>query len=174
MPALHTQITDMIFAAKSTRWNTVRSHKFRPSPAAPKCTRAHESAPRLQRPRRATTCDRRREREENRSDVDVGVASARLFARGLSAHASVARRHLRELMKEESLHSATTNALPPAAWASKKSGVYLASPRTVAASAPDRQSHRPRAYINTKIETGMAGVVGTGIERGAVLGNYAA
>src|SRR3954471_2654016 len=142
------KITDMIFAAHILKGNRVKI----PTKVVPGSTEVHADMKRLNlrgAPRQGN--------EKSIEDVLLD-AGCDLFASGCGACLGGPEDTFGRLMKQEVCIS-TTNRNFPGRMGSKKASVYLASPLTVAASALTGHVTDPRDYINTKIETGMAGVV---------------
>lgn len=142
------KITDMIFAANLLKGNTVKIKTF----VVPGSTEVHADMKRLNL--------RGAVREGNEKSIeDVLVdAGCLIGASGCSACLGGPADTFGRLQGTEVCIS-TTNRNFPGRMGSKNAAVYLASPLTVAASALTGRVTDPREYINTKIETGMAGVM---------------
>jgi 3-isopropylmalate/(R)-2-methylmalate dehydratase large subunit len=142
------KITDMIFAANLLKGNTVKIKTF----VVPGSTEVHADMKRLNL--------RGAAREGNEKSIeDVLVdAGCLIGASGCSACLGGPADTFGRLQGTEVCIS-TTNRNFPGRMGSKNAAVYLASPLTVAASALTGHVTDPREFVNTKIETGMAGVM---------------
>jgi 3-isopropylmalate/(R)-2-methylmalate dehydratase large subunit len=142
------KITDMIFAANILKGNRVKI----PTKVVPGSTEVHSDMKRLNL--RGVPKDTN---EKSIEDVLLD-AGCEVFASGCGACLGGPPDTFGRLMKQEICIS-TTNRNFPGRMGSKQAAVYLASPLTVAASALTGRVTDPREYVQTKIETGMAGVV---------------
>jgi 3-isopropylmalate/(R)-2-methylmalate dehydratase large subunit len=142
------KITDMIFAANILKGNKVKI----PTKVVPGSTEVHSDMKRLNL--RGVPKDTN---EKSIEDVLLD-AGCEVFASGCGACLGGPPDTFGRLMKQEVCIS-TTNRNFPGRMGSKQAAVYLASPLTVAASALTGHVTDPRDFVQTKIETGMAGVV---------------
>jgi len=142
------KITDMIMAASILKGNRVKIKTF----VVPGSTEVHADMMRLNL--RGVPKDAN---EKSIEDILVD-AGCLVGPSGCSACLGGPADTFGRLNGQETCIS-TTNRNFPGRMGSTKSAVYLASPLTVAASALTGCVTDPREYVNSPIETGMAGVL---------------
>src|SRR5205807_8150221 len=142
------KITDMIFAANILKGNTVKVKTF----VVPGSTEVHADMKSLNL--RGVPKDNN---EKSIEDVLID-AGCLVGPSGCSACLGGPAETFGRLQGTEVCIS-TTNRNFPGRMGSKNSAVFLASPLTVAASAPTGHVTDPREYVSGPIETGTAGVM---------------